>query len=46
MSVLQNDKKAEGGKVRWVLLERIGKAKANVEVPEKVVREVLQGLRS
>lgn len=46
MSVLQSDKKAKGGKVKWVLLEKIGKAKANIEVPEKVVREVLQGLRS
>ncbi|MDW8047167.1 MAG: 3-dehydroquinate synthase [Chloroflexota bacterium] len=41
------DKKVRGGRVRWVLLERIGRATLREDVPESVVRaaaaEVLGG---
>lgn len=33
------DKKVRGGRVRWVLLERIGRAVLRDDVPESVVRE-------
>jgi len=42
--VLRHDKKAKGGSVAWVLLEKIGKARAGYRVPEEVMRTTLQSL--
>jgi 3-dehydroquinate synthetase len=39
------DKKVKGGRVRWVLLERVGKAIVRDDVPRDLVREVVEGLR-
>ncbi len=44
MNILPHDKKALGGSVRWVLLEKIGKARAGAEVPSRVVQAVLRGM--
>ncbi|MFA4872619.1 MAG: 3-dehydroquinate synthase [Patescibacteria group bacterium] len=44
INILQHDKKAQGGSVRWVLLEKIGKARAGVKVPRKIVHEALRGM--
>ena len=44
INILQHDKKAHDGSVRWVLLEKIGKAKAGVKVPSGVVQAVLRGM--
>lgn len=38
------DKKVRGGRVRWVLLERIGRAVLRDDVPEPVVREAVAGV--
>ena len=35
------DKKVSGGKVRWVLLERLGKAVLRDGVPDDVVRRAV-----
>ena len=36
-----HDKKTVGGKVKWILMESIGKVCGNSNVPEKVVREAM-----
>ena len=36
------DKKVEAGKLRWVLLEDIGRASLHSDVPEELVRDVVQ----
>ncbi len=38
------DKKARGGRLRFALVEELGRARTGVEVPEEVVRRVLQEL--
>jgi shikimate kinase/3-dehydroquinate synthase len=38
------DKKVRGGRVRWVLLERIGRAVLRGDVPESIVREAAAGV--
>jgi 3-dehydroquinate synthase len=38
------DKKARGGKGRWVLLRGMGKAEAGHEVPDAAVREAVAGI--
>jgi 3-dehydroquinate synthase len=38
------DKKSSGGRIRWVLLERIGKAVTRDDVPPDLVREVAREL--
>ncbi|MEW6610701.1 MAG: 3-dehydroquinate synthase [Patescibacteria group bacterium] len=45
MKVMQNDKKAEDGDIKWVLLEKIGKARAGVKVPEEAIRETLERMK-
>jgi 3-dehydroquinate synthetase len=46
MSRIQVDKKTSGGDVKWVLLESIGKAITNVNVPNRLVKEVLDDILS
>ena len=36
-----HDKKTVGGKVKWILVQSIGRVCANSDVPEKVVREAM-----
>jgi 3-dehydroquinate synthetase/shikimate kinase len=43
-SALQRDKKAAGGRVRLVLLERPGSPRLGVELPPKEIRAALDGL--
>ena len=43
-AALLRDKKAEGGRVRLVLLEAPGKPRTGVELPEDDVRRALAGL--
>ncbi|MCI0849410.1 MAG: 3-dehydroquinate synthase [Chloroflexi bacterium] len=38
------DKKVEAGKLRWVLLEDIGRASVHSDVPEELVRDVVEGV--
>ncbi|MBM3925432.1 MAG: 3-dehydroquinate synthase [SAR202 cluster bacterium] len=38
------DKKTEGGAIRWVLLEGVGRAVSRRDVPGEVVEEVVRGL--
>lgn len=38
------DKKTSGGRQRWILLDRVGHATANNEVPAELAREVAEGL--
>jgi 3-dehydroquinate synthase len=42
--LLAVDKKARGGRPRWVLPTRIGKTRWGVEIPWKIVREALEGM--
>lgn len=44
MSRIQVDKKTSGGDVKWVLLESIGKAVTNVNIPNQLVKEVLDDI--
>jgi shikimate kinase/3-dehydroquinate synthase len=44
LSAMQLDKKTAGGKVRWVLLNEIGQAVTNGDVPAGLVREVAEEL--
>lgn len=39
--LMKKDKKAVGGKIKFVLLEEIGKAKIGQEIDEKVIKKVL-----
>jgi 3-dehydroquinate synthase len=43
-TIVAGDKKAHGGRVRWVLPRRIGKTEWGVEVPWKVVAQVFAEL--
>jgi shikimate kinase/3-dehydroquinate synthase len=43
-AALQRDKKAEGGRVRLVLLEAPGRARTGAELPDDEVRQALAGL--
>lgn len=43
-TALSRDKKAEGGRVRLVLLEAPGRPRTNVELPDADVRRALDGL--
>ena len=43
-SAMAMDKKSVGGAIRWVLLERVGKAATSRDVPLEQVREVVEGL--
>jgi 3-dehydroquinate synthase len=43
---LQTDKKVKDGKVRFILPTEIGKVKITDQVPAKVIREVLEAMRS
>ncbi|MCH8849864.1 MAG: 3-dehydroquinate synthase, partial [Chloroflexi bacterium] len=38
------DKKVEAGKLRWVLLEDIGRASVHSDVPDELVRDVVEGV--
>ena len=42
ISAMTSDKKTTGGSINWVLLDGIGKAITNNEVPDKYVREALK----
>ena len=42
ISAMTSDKKTTGGSISWVLLDGIGKAITNNEVPDKHVREALK----
>ncbi|MBI4306792.1 MAG: 3-dehydroquinate synthase, partial [Chloroflexi bacterium] len=42
----RSDKKARAGSIRWVLLEGPGRAVTRRDVPEKLVREVVEELVS
>ena len=42
ISAMTSDKKTTGGSISWVLLDGIGKAITNNEVPDKYVREALK----
>ena len=46
LKALALDKKTTQGSIRWVVLEEIGRATTRQDVPEKLVREVLESLRS
>ena len=39
---LKKDKKVVGGKVEFVLLEKIGKAKYGVNVSNKIIKEAIE----
>ena len=41
MAAMLLDKKVRGGRLRWILLERIGRATIRDDVPEPLVREVV-----
>ncbi len=41
MAAMMLDKKVRGGQLRWILLERIGRATVRDDVPEPLVREVV-----
>lgn len=43
LAVMRRDKKAAGGKLRFVLPERLGSVKLVGDVPEALVRDVLEG---
>ena len=45
IEAIKSDKKTVGGSVNWVLLETIGKAVTNNEVPEHFLIEALSQLR-
>jgi shikimate kinase/3-dehydroquinate synthase len=42
VELMRLDKKTRGGRLRFTLVERVGRARTGVEVPEEVVRWVLQ----
>lgn len=44
ISLIKHDKKSVGGKIKWILLERFGRAKIvdGDDVPSEIVRESLQ----
>jgi len=44
LELMQVDKKAGGGRMRFVLLDRIGQARLRDDVPEPLVRETLAAL--
>ena len=44
VSAMSLDKKTVGGTVRWVLLDKIGKAISSKDVSPKMVHDVLQNL--
>ncbi len=46
LGLMRGDKKARGGKVRFVLPTAIGKVRIGVEAPERVVGDVLGDMRS
>ena len=41
LRAMKSDKKTSGGAIRWVLLDGIGKAETNHNVPEDYVRDAL-----
>ena len=43
VAVMRRDKKAVGGKMRFILPTRIGEVKLYDDVPEALVRAVLEG---
>ncbi len=44
MDAMRLDKKVEGGRLRFVLLESLGRAVVRDDVPEKLIEEVVRGL--
>ena len=44
LHAMKSDKKTSGGAIRWVLLDGIGKAITNHDVPENYVRDALSKL--
>ena len=44
LQAMKSDKKTSGGAIRWVLLDGIGKAETNHNVPEDYVRDALSKL--
>jgi 3-dehydroquinate synthase len=46
LDAMRLDKKARGGRIRCSLPEGIGRARLGVDVPEALMREVLQGAQS
>ena len=44
METMFLDKKVEAGRLRFVLLEEIGRPVVRGDVPEEIVREVVRGL--
>ncbi|MDP9173861.1 MAG: 3-dehydroquinate synthase [Planctomycetota bacterium] len=45
LEVMQSDKKVKSGRIRFVLLERIGQATVRDDVPPALVREAIDSLR-
>ena len=46
LQAMRLDKKVEGGRLRFVLLEGVGNPVVRDDVPEELVREVVRGLTS
>ena len=44
LAAMRLDKKVRGGRMRFVLLEEIGRPVVRDDVPEEIVREVVYGL--
>ena len=44
MNAMRLDKKVEGGRLRFVLLESLGRAVVRDDVPEELIEEVVRGL--
>ncbi|MGA9593103.1 MAG: 3-dehydroquinate synthase [Candidatus Acidiferrales bacterium] len=42
--IVAGDKKSRGGRIRWVLVPRVGHARSGIEVPWKVVSQALAAL--
>ena len=46
LSAMQRDKKVRGGRIQWVLAERVGAASPEHHVAPEIVREVLHEIRA
>jgi len=44
LAATASDKKVRAGRIKWVLLEGIGRATTRNDVPDEVVREALAGV--
>jgi 3-dehydroquinate synthetase len=45
MEIMARDKKNARGTIKWTLLNRIGEATFDIEVPEGVVRKALHAIQ-